>query len=121
MNIFSRKKEEKKPRSQTITNALTHDISQAGTQGSIRTLLSSHITEKATRMQERGTYFFKVLLSANKRDIKKAVEKMYGVHVRAVSVLNVRGKRLRVGRHEGKSPHWRKAMVTLKEGETITI
>ena len=84
-------------------------------------LLSPHITEKSTRLAEIHTYAFKVSLSAQKSHIRKAVEGLYGVHVSDITVLNVRGKHVKVGKHEGKSADWRKAMVTIKKGETITF
>ena len=56
---------------------------------------------------------------ANKIQMKQAVEKLFNVHVIAVRTAIVRGKNKRVGRSSGRRPNWKKAIVTLKEGDTI--
>jgi len=58
---------------------------------------------------------------ANKIEIGKAVEELFGVHVLKVRTINVPGKPKRLGRYEGRRPGWKKAIVTLAEGETIEI
>ena len=76
------------------------------------------ITEKTTDIKERvGTICFEVAPNANKVEIRKAVEKIYRVKVESVRVANVQGKKRRLGRYLGNRPDWRKAFVTLKEGE----
>ena len=83
-------------------------------------ILQPLLTEKSTKMtEETNTVAFKVSLRTNKIEIKKAVQKMFDVHVRDVRTMIVRGKTKRMGRFEGKRPNWKKALVTLKEGETI--
>jgi large subunit ribosomal protein L23 len=78
------------------------------------------VTEKSSAaFQERGEYTFQVHVDATKRHIKEAVEKLFGVHVTGVWTSNHRGKSRRVGRFVGRRPHWKKAIVTLREGETI--
>ncbi len=83
------------------------------------TLLAPHVTEKAMRESERGAYTFLVRTDATKPQIGRAVEKTYGVHVMAVRVVNVAGKKVTLGRFRGKQQNWRKAVVSLKKGETI--
>jgi large subunit ribosomal protein L23 len=53
--------------------------------------------------------------------VKTAVEKLFGVHVTAIHTSIARGKNKRVGRNIGRRPNWKKAIVTLKDGETITL
>jgi large subunit ribosomal protein L23 len=77
------------------------------------------ITEKGSRLTMQNKYLFKVARAANKVEIKKAVEALYGVHVLAVNTSTVRGKKKRVRYVMGKTPDWKKAVVTLKKGETI--
>lgn len=74
------------------------------------------VTEKATRLMEEGKYIFVVHKDANKIDIKKAVEQIFGVQVKAVNTLRIKGKPRRVGMHRGYRPSWKKAIVTLQEG-----
>lgn len=76
------------------------------------------ITEKTTDVKERvGQVCFEVAAGANKIEIRHAVERIYGVKVAAVSTARVHGKKRRLGRFLGRRPDWRKAYVTLKEGE----
>ena len=76
------------------------------------------LTEKASALQETdGKIVLKVNRKANKIDIKNAVEKMFKVKVRDVRTASVHGKKKRVGRHVGMTNDWKKAYVTLSEGE----
>jgi len=79
------------------------------------------VTEKSTDMQERGKYVFEVVTSANKNDVKNAVEKAFDVKVLKVNTINVHGKRKRFGPKLVKQRSWKKAIVTLAPGSTITI
>jgi len=81
-------------------------------------LVKPHLTEKANSLKERqSTYVFKVLPVANKMEIKQAVEDMFAVKVSAVNVGNFNGKSKRVGVRRGRTNDWKKAYVTLSEGE----
>lgn len=84
-------------------------------------LIAPHTTEKAMNVSEQGTYVFKVMLHATKPEIKKAIERTYGVHVTAVRVIHVHGKTVRLGRSEGRRSDVRKAMVTVRKGEVIQL
>jgi large subunit ribosomal protein L23 len=86
-----------------------------------RLLLSPHITEKATVLAEANKYVFKVFPEANKSEIKKAVENIYGVNVKGVRVLNVLKKKRRVGRQTGWTKGYKKAIVEVKQGQKIEI
>lgn len=78
------------------------------------------ITEKSSAAhQERGEFVFEVHRDATKRHVKEAVEQLFGVHVTGVWTSNQRGKAKRVGRTVGRRNHWKKAIVKLREGETI--
>jgi len=86
------------------------------------------LSEKSAALQEaERKYAFKVVKNANKIDIKAAIEKRFGVHVKKVATMNMNGKVKRatmrsggrVIRTEGPRASWKKAVVTLKEGETI--
>jgi large subunit ribosomal protein L23 len=80
------------------------------------------ITEKSERGREAAQqYAFEVHREATKIQVKNAVEKLFGVHVTAIRTSIARGKNKRVGRSIGRRPNWKKAIVTLKEGETISL
>ena len=83
--------------------------------------LSPVVTEKSTFAQEDNTYVFKVGLSSNKLQIKDAVERFFGVRVEKVRTLVVRGKVKRFGRHHGRRSDWKKAYVTLADGDNINF
>ena len=78
------------------------------------------ITERGTRLKEgQNKYLFEVARRANKVEIKKAIELLFHVHVASVNTLSVKGKEKRVGRFLGKTSDWKKAIVTLKPGDSI--
>ncbi|MFC1514547.1 50S ribosomal protein L23 [Candidatus Omnitrophota bacterium] len=79
------------------------------------------ITEKLQSQQDKGIYGFWVDKNANKIEIRKAIEKIYSVSVERVSVLTVPGKKRRLRFKEGHQPSWKKAVVRIKAGQTITI
>lgn len=80
------------------------------------------VTEKSSEAyQERGEYTFEVHPKAAKPDIKRAVEQLFGVHVTGVWTSNQRGKSKRVGKTAGRRAHWKKAIITLKAGESIAV
>ena len=80
------------------------------------------ITEKAERNREAAhQYVFEVHRQATKIQVKQAVEKLFNVHVTSIHTAVIRGKNKRVGRNIGRRPNWKKAIVTLKEGETIAL
>ena len=79
------------------------------------------ITEKNTKLQAEGKYFFEVAREANKQQVKRAVEKAFDVAVLSVNTVMVRGKMRRMGRNMTLEPSWKKAVVTLKEGDKIEL
>ena len=80
------------------------------------------ITERGTHLKEKeNKYLFEVAKGANKLEIKKAIESLFRVHVTSVHTISMRGKEKKVGRFAGKTPDWKKAMVTLREGDSIEL
>lgn len=71
------------------------------------------ITENSMEGIANRKYTFKVADFANKIEIKKAVEQLFGVKVEKVNTISVKGKKKRMGRHEGYTSDWKKAIVTL--------
>ncbi len=76
-------------------------------------------TEKGTALRSYNKYLFHVDKKANKIEIKKAVETIYKVKVKLINTISVRGKKKKVRYAEGKTPDWKKAVVTLEEGQAI--
>jgi len=79
------------------------------------------VTEKSTNQLEDNAYSFVVAQSANKVEIGRAVESLFDVKVDRVRTMRFRGKERRMGRHVGRRASWKKAIVTLREGETIDV
>jgi large subunit ribosomal protein L23 len=83
-----------------------------------RVIVRPIVTEATSAAyQDRGEYYFEVNPDANKQEIRQAVEKLFGVKVTGVWTMNVRG----VGNKTGRRPHWKKAIVTLREGDSIGV
>ena len=78
-------------------------------------------TEKTTLLGESGKYVFSVAPRASSTEVAKAIEEVYGVNVRLVNIINVKGKKVNFGRTSGKQKDWKKAIVTLEKGEKINI
>ena len=79
------------------------------------------VTEKSIGLMEHNKYVFKVALSANKIEIKKAIEEIFKVKVVDVNTVRVKGKEKRMGRSVGKTSDYKKAIVQLAEGDSIKI
>lgn len=79
------------------------------------------ISEKSTAQGEANTYAFEVLPSCNKQQIKEAVEKLFKVKVQNVRTMMLHGKYKRTGRFVSKKSNWKKALVTLQQGQKIEI
>ena len=78
------------------------------------------ITERAAILMEReNKVLFEVAVTANKNDIKRAVEEVFDVTVMAVRTMNVKGKVKTMGRFSGRRAMWKKAIVTLSEGDSL--
>ena len=79
------------------------------------------ITEKTASMEADGRYAFKVSMKANKTEIKNAIEKKFNVKVASVNTVNSHPKKKRVGKYTGMTNRYKKAIVTLEKGNTISF
>jgi large subunit ribosomal protein L23 len=83
------------------------------------------VTEKMTHLQDKGRYAFEVDPHATKIDITRAIQKKFNVTVTNVRTMNYKGKTktqmTRKGRFQGKTSHFKKAIITLKEGDVINL
>jgi large subunit ribosomal protein L23 len=104
-----------------IVGAGSVRASNASIQRAMLVLSSPRVSEKAAILASKGTYVFNVPVTAEKIEIRKAVEAMYNVHVERVNTVRGIGKVVRRGRTEGRRNNWKKALVTLKKGEKIDL
>ena len=88
---------------------------------SYKIILKPIVTEKATKLSEFNKVVFEVASTTNKIDIKSAVEKLFSVKVKAVNIINIKGKVKRFKGVLGKRNDIKKAVITLEEGNTIDI
>jgi len=86
-----------------------------------RVLSSVHVTEKATGLEAENKYVFNVSSKANKTEIKKAVQNLYGVNVVNVRIINIPRKQIRLGRQKGWKKGYKKAIVRINKGQRIEI
>jgi len=150
MGLFSNKKKEDKNKKGTSKKALTasagskkdsvrsgavtpesrRDIRgnvkkfaplKSDTGSAYQVLLRPIVTEKSTRLSKEGKYVFEVAMKANKIEIKKAVKNVYGVDPTDVTVLRILGKPKRSRYGRGRTKNWRKAVVTVKKGQSIEV
>ena len=90
--------------------------------GPHQVMLKPLLTEKGTRLKEEANqYIFRVARTANKVEIQRAIEQLFKVTVLEVRTARVRGKVKRLGRFQGRRPDWKKAIATLKEGDSIEL
>jgi large subunit ribosomal protein L23 len=86
----------------------------------LKTIVSPHMSEKAALAAEKqGTYVFRIAHSATKPDVKNAIELLFKVNVESVQIVNVKTKPKRFGSIQGRSKAWKKAYVTLQQGQQI--
>lgn len=79
------------------------------------------LSEKSTELAEQNKYVFQVSMRANKHLVKMAVKELFNVTPEKVNIIRMRGKRKRVRYQYGITPAWKKAIVTLREGEKIEL
>lgn len=94
-------------------------VVKGNTGDAYRILLAHRLSEKTNALSKAGKYVFQVHPDANKPEVRKAVEKVYDVHVRKVNMVSVLGKKRRYGRAVGRTNFWKKAIVTVAAGERI--
>ena len=112
------KQEESSPVEPTTT---TKKVKKKVYSEAYRILVGPHVTEKATDLSSHDQYVFRVFPRANKIQIKKAVENVYGVDVINVNVINIPKKKKRWGRTEGFKKGYKKAIVKIKQGQKIDV
>ena len=84
-------------------------------------IISPNVTEKATSLSEYNKIVFKVHKGANKKSIKKSIEKIFKVKVVKINTINSKGKTKMVKNKKAYKPSYKKAIVTLKKGQTIDL
>jgi large subunit ribosomal protein L23 len=126
LDVFKKKKPEKKkaeakPRPVKPETKAPKTVKKRKTERSYRILKSLHVTEKATALTGKNQYIFRVFSDANKNEIKKSVEDLYGVDVASVRIINVPRRKRRLGRIKGFRKGYKKAVVKIKEGQKIEV
>jgi large subunit ribosomal protein L23 len=111
------KKDEKK------TDAVVKSVSSKikNTKFSYEAVKQPHISEKASYLAEKNQYTFEISPNYGKQEVKKSVEGIYGVDVLSVNVIKIPAKKRRLGKTEGFRKAYKKAIVTIKEGQKIEI
>ena len=133
-DIFKKKKpqkssseqEDKKPEESKIKKVEAVPAAKVKKEGkkfsdSWRILRSTHVTEKASALAGKNDYVFKVFNRTNKKEVREAVENVFGVDVIDVKIINVPGKKRRLGKITGKRPGYKKAVIKIKTGQKIEI
>lgn len=120
-----REKEKEKEKKEVVSKKETFSKSKKeriSQQEIGKILLSGYISEKATFLSEKNNqYIFKVAKGANKNQIKKAIESLYGVDVLSVRIVKIPPKQRRRGRVIGLKKGYKKAIVSIKKGQKISI
>ncbi len=107
---MAEKKTKSKAKASEIINPAMYDV-----------ILAPHITEKATNGSEHGQVTFRVALTATKPQIKAAVEGLFKVEVKGVNTIVVKGKKKVFKGRRGQRSDYKKAIITLKDGQTIDV
>ena len=95
--------------------------SKSNYQKAYQVLVKPLITEKAANIGAENKYVFMVSAQANKVEIAKSIDQVYGVKPTKVNILNYEGKKVRFGRVQGRRRDWKKAIVTLPAGKSINV
>lgn len=129
-DIFKKKKESKKkivkkkvePKKEEVKIEVPKVEKRKSSMSSVYNIISKpHVSEKSTDLAEINQYTFEVFPNMNKNKVKEAVQAIYGVDVLSVNMINVPGKKRRIGRSEGFKKGYKKAIVTIKAGQKIEI
>ncbi len=116
------KKEEEKQEKKEMVLLKKEVVGKPIKKGIIPQVLKSpHIAEKSSYLAKQNQYVFRVYPKANKTEIKKAIEKIYGVKVIKVRIINIPPKRRKLGRTLGWRQGYKKAVVFLKKGQEIEV
>lgn len=114
-------KNESKAHAENKVEKSKHKVKLSDHSIAFKVLLKPLVTEKSAVAESGNKYSFMVAKSADKNQIKTAVEEIYGVKPSRVNVANIEGRRVRFGRTMGRRSDYKKAIVTLPEGKTIDI
>jgi large subunit ribosomal protein L23 len=117
-------KEGKNPKSKTSKDNKSKFKTKANkydTKNAYKVLMKALVTEKASYLKSENKYLFEVNLNTNKNEIKKAIYHVYGVWPTKVNISNLGGKNKRYGRNTGITKSRKKAIVTLKQGDSIEL
>ena len=101
-------------------NNKTTTAAKANTGDAYKILIKPLVSEKSYIGAPQGKFYFKVSPKANKITVRKAVESVFDVNVVAVNIVNVKGKRRTFGNRAGRTSDWKKAIVTLAKGQSIS-
>lgn len=96
-------------------------INKANYKDAYKILIKPINTEKSTDMAILNHYVFEVAKNSNKTEIKKAIQAVYNVKPIKINILKIKGKNKRHGKTKGKTKDWKKAIITLKQGEKIEM
>lgn len=123
MSIFNKLKKNKSETDKQITQTqATSSLKPVSAmRGSVLLIKQPWVTEKAGSISSLRKYVFIVNPKANKAEIKKTLEAIYGVKIIDVKIIKVKGKRKRLGRSTGTTSAHKKAIITLKEGQKIDV
>jgi len=118
-----KKKEQNKKSKSTVLPAKENKEVKAKNQFSraYRILIKPMVTEKASIIASANKYIFQVSRDANKIEISKAINDVYGIKPVSVNIVTMGGKKTRYGRITGKRKNWKKAVITLPEGSSIKL
>jgi len=118
--IFSKKDKKTKASAKNELSAVAGNARATHLQSALF-MKQPWVTEKAGDLSALGKYIFVVDRKANKSEVKKAVELIYNVKVENINIISIKGKAKRLGRSLGKTSSFKKAIVTLKQGQKIDI
>lgn len=132
MALFKKDKKEKEEKKEVSAQTAAKDSSSAkstkkrekerkGDSRSHEILIKPLVTEKATFLSAENKYVFEVSVSANKIEVAKAIEDIYGIRPTRVNIARVGGKKVTYGRLTGERKSWKKAIITLPKGESINV
>jgi len=113
--VLAKEKKEKKPETQEPTTEKKAETGDVAT----RAVKSFWISEKSTDLQQSNQYSFLIDTRANKSQVAREVEQRFGITVKKVNTINHRGKPKRWGGHAGHQARFKKAIITLKKGDSI--
>lgn len=117
-SVSGEKKDSEKGK-ETVAKKKTEELRATGP--AYRVLVRPLVTEKSSMGASHGEYAFAVHPATNKVEVAEAIAKVYGVRPTRVRMVNLHGKAVRYGRHEGVTASWKKAVVRLPKGKTIDV